>query len=549
MWNSSVIGLDFPWSLCEDVEQIPAGGQIVLPASGMPAIATSVDVTLRYTRRRQHPFTEGETVQWGPRTLRVWNLPVSSAAGDDTIDVRMQVERSREQAVTLSLIGSIGRWSKERVGDALSDRVLERENMLGIMIEQMEEIAEVTREDLMAQGSMRGRIRSDWRRAADAILGERDVSEPRMALIVRHAQTLHRHVADLGRHPRRALTRNRSLQSVHRIQEMDSACLTWYIRQPGRTPAEKAGRRQELLAIVREESVDTPENRVLRDFLIRSALIAEAYLGANRNLAASTRYSDVNRYGQTCAALLRRPEFARIRAIAGVAKPNYVLTSDPRYRLIWEAYQRLLRRQDEQDDAWNWQARLWGDTVALLVNSSLLFDEAVKPLALPALYLRKEQDHGRWLDSTGCNGVFATSSSVLMVYDPCADGSPEDMRDRYAILGPRLVVRRQGLDPVEREEDVLIWAVVGSGAETLTLDVVTGRAGAALKRWREERRRFYNDRRHARGIVVLLGDSSSQGMQLVGCREMAGLCIPLDGAGFYAGLEALSGLVSDGDQA
>ena len=136
-----------------------------------------------------------------------------------------------------------------------------------------------------------------------------------------------------------------------------------------------------------------------------------------------------------------------------------------------------------------------------------------------------------------------------MVYDPCADGSPEDMRDRYAILGPRLVVRMQGLDHVEQEEDVLIWAVVGTGTETLSLDAVTERAGAALERWREERRRFYNDRRHARGIVVVLGDSSIHGMQLVGRREMAGLCIPLDGAGFYAGLDALSGLVSNGDQA
>jgi hypothetical protein len=513
----------------------------------MPALATIDGVTLRYARRRQHPHTEGQPFQWGPRSIRLWQLPVSSSAGDEQVDLRLRLERSGETAIGLSIRGGLGRWSKDRIGDAAGERILDRENQLGIMIEQMERVAELDREDLIAQGAMRGRIRASWRRVTDAILAERDVSEPRMALIVRHAQLLHRHVAELGRHPRRILTRNRCMQSVHRIQEMDSACLTWYVRQPGRTPIEKAGARQTLMAIMREETVDTPENQVLRDFLLRTTQIAEAYLGANRNLAASSRYGEVCRYGQTCATLLRRPEFQQIRAVAGVPKPNYVLTSDLRYRRIWEAYQKLLRRQDEQDDAWSWQGRLWGDTVALLTNTALLLDATTKVLALPALYLRKEQDHGRWLDLSGCNGVFSTDSKVMMVYDPSAFGVPSDIRERYAILGPRLVVRVQRLGHRAEEEDILIWAVLGTGHEQRGLEQLTARAAAALARWREERRRFYNDRQRVRGMVVVLGNPDDIDTAMTSQSDVCGLSLPLDGPRFYTSIDALGGLMAGGD--
>lgn len=537
--DATVIPLDMPWSLYDDVEQVAAGEKVIFSASGMPALAIVDGFTLRYGRGRQQPFTEGMSLQWGPRQLRIWNLPVSSTPAYDAIDLRLHDGKAGHIDLELAMTGCLGRWSKERVSDPLGERALEREIMLAIMIDQIEEIANLERADIAAQGFMRGRLRADWRCAAEILLNARDVNEPRMALIVRHASSLHRHISELGRHPRRVLSRNRRLQAVHRIQELDSTCLAWYVRQPGRTPAEKAGSRRSLLAIVREETVDTPENQVLRDFLTRTVQAAESYLGANRNLATSSRYSEVSRYHQTCTALLRRPEFSEIRSLHGVAKPNYVLTSDPRYRCIWDAYQQLLRRQDAQDDAWSWQARLWGDMVALVVNTAFLFDTTIEVLALPPLYLRKDHDRGRWLESTGCNGIFATSTLVLTVHDTGADSASSEIVKRYRILGPRLVVRKQALGQVQQNEDVLVWAVVSAGSETSTLDNLTERADAALARWRDERRRFYNEQCRVRGIVVALSDRLSGALQIAEHGNTVGFMMPLDGSGFYSGIESI----------
>lgn len=326
---------------------------------------------------------------------------------------------------------------------------------------------------------MRIWVRTDWRRVAVALAGERDVSEPRMALIVRHARDLHRLVGELGRHPRRVLARDRRLQPVHRIQEMDSACLAWYVRQPGRTPIEKAGSRQALLAVVREETVDTPENRVFKDFLRRSVQAAEVYLAANRNLSGSIRYRQVSGYGRGCAALLRLPGFANVRGLAGPAKPNYVLTSDLRYRRIWDAYQALLRRQDDVDEAWTWQGRLWADLVTMAVMTALL-NAADETLALAPLYLHREQDRGCWLNVRGCAGVFVTRGHVLMVY--ATESAPPLLKVRYAPLAPMLIVTRERLGG-GHVRDILIWSVTETRVEPMSPETLVQDAAQALADW------------------------------------------------------------------
>jgi hypothetical protein len=48
---------------------------------------------------------------------------------------------------------------------------------------------------------------------------------------------------------RHQLRRQAELMAVGRIQEMDGSCLRDYIRRPGRTAAEKAGSKQELMGI------------------------------------------------------------------------------------------------------------------------------------------------------------------------------------------------------------------------------------------------------------------------------------------------------------
>ncbi|SOD93246.1 DUF2357 domain-containing protein [Caenispirillum bisanense] len=549
--TETVIPLDLPWSLLEDVA--PAGPDddgVELPASGAPAVASSHALRLRLAGQRQQPHREVPDIQWGPRRIDLWTLPMPAQAGDHTRQLELLHDRGQHPPVKLSITGCLGQWSPERLGDPLAQRILERDNMLGALIDRIDRLTNIERREMLMQGNLRGRVRSTWRHAAEAFCADLDVEEARMALIVRHAQDLHRLVADLGRHPRQVLTRNRSMQSVHRIQEMDPACLAWYVRQPGRTPAEKAGSRQALLAVVREETVDTPENRVLKDFLIRTTEAADSYLGANRNLAGSVRYGDVSRYGRTCATLLRQPEFQRIRSLVGTAQANYVLTQDPRYRRIWSAYQQLLNRLRQQDDSWGWQGRLWGDGVTLALGTALLRAQGLETLAVPSLYVRKEQDRGRWLEPAGCVGVFAGRDSVHMLHEAEAPGAPPDLHDRYAVLWPRLVMRNQPLGSAGHDEDVLIWTVLGAGIEARPLTELTARAAAALARWQDDRRRYYNDRRRVRGIVVVPPERLDQPHpETVAEGAVLGLGLPLDGPGFRAGLDSLAAMATRGEAA
>jgi hypothetical protein len=435
----------------------------------------------------------------------------------------------------LRIAGNLGGYDKEHPQDATNRRALDREMLIAVIVDLIARLLDVDPDEQAAQGRMRGWVRSDWRQVAAGLAAERDVTEPRMALIVRQARDLRRLVEELGQHPRRVLTRNLRLQAVHRIQEMDSTCLAWYVRQPGRTPVEKAGSRQALLAVVREETIDTAENRVLKDFLQRSAQAAEVYLAANRNLSGSTRYGEVSRYGRGCAALVRRPAFASVRGVAGPVKPNYVLTSDQRYRHIWNAYQALLRRQDDVDEAWTWQGRLWADLVTMAVLTAL--PGATQTLALAPLYLRREQDRGRWLSVYSCAGVFATQDYVLMVY--AADTAPPELMARYSSLAPTLIVSRARIGG-GRARDILVWSVTDAEVEPITLDRLVLDAAQALASW-------HRATAHRPVRALLLMAPAFENSLLIAARDgdVVGLALPLAGPDFDAGLARIAAVLTE----
>ena len=61
-----------------------------------------------------------------------------------------------------------------------------------------------------------------------------------------------RHYSDINAllgNLRKVLSRVRQKVAIGRIQQVDSHCLRWLVRQPGRTAAEKGGARQEILVL------------------------------------------------------------------------------------------------------------------------------------------------------------------------------------------------------------------------------------------------------------------------------------------------------------
>ena len=67
--------------------------------------------------------------------------------------------------------------------------------------------------------------------------------------------------------PRRVLRTEHRLVKLQSVRRIDAKAVQWLTRQPGRTPAERAGVRQRIKAPRRYEILDTLENRVLRSLL------------------------------------------------------------------------------------------------------------------------------------------------------------------------------------------------------------------------------------------------------------------------------------------
>lgn len=244
--------------------------------------------------------------------------------------------------------------------------------------------------------------RLPWERVGCVL--EAHSSEPRMDVIVEIALKYRDTVASLARSPRRILQRQRRLISLGRVEQLDHACLEWFVRRPGHTAAEKAGVTQELLALARTEDYDTLENRVLKDFLRRCVDAANLYLREHQGrFEQSTRCRAVLALRDTCWRLLRESPLLEVRSLPGFPQPNYVLLHDPAYRELWQWYLKLVRRREVTDSAWRWQRRLWEDFVRLCVAREIITADVPRngfrarlPFAHD-LWIRQEQDAGCWL--------------------------------------------------------------------------------------------------------------------------------------------------------
>ncbi len=146
---------------------------------------------------------------------------------------------------------------------------------------------------------------------------------------------------------RKVLTRERKKVNISRAEQLDSQCMQWLTKQPGVSPAQKAGTRQQIMAVVRQESYNTLENRVLKDFLHRANNEAEQYLrifSKNPKFVNSDRIKKVKRLSALCIKSLSMPEMQKIACLYEVPHPNYVLQQNPNYAQIWGLYRKLLHQ-------------------------------------------------------------------------------------------------------------------------------------------------------------------------------------------------------------
>ena len=222
--------------------------------------------------------------------------------------------------------------------------------------------------------------------------------DPEMDVIVRHGRQMPKTLEQLGRTPRRILRRNQQMIPLSRVQEVDRRAMMWLVRQPGETTAERAGGRQRIRAVAREESLDTLENRVLHSYADLAATVARNYAQRHRRAFGSGRVRVVRALQKQCSQLaLSLIERGVGSARADVA-PNFVLQSNPDYRRVWNAWQELLRRERLLDDLWRWQAQSWEEFCALAVVVALQSIEGALVIATSPLVFRAEQRQGSWIE-------------------------------------------------------------------------------------------------------------------------------------------------------
>lgn len=306
-----------------------------------------------------------------------------------------------------------------------------------------------------------------------------------LALVVRLAQDerLIHALRSIERGPRRTLLRRHEKVKISRIQEMDSGTLRAYSQAPGSNAVQKAGAKQELLAVVRQDTVDLVENRLLLWVAERVRRMAEVYCQRNRLFQTTNRFQRVRQLHRLCQHLIRSPSLEEVGLLPHhLSAPTYCLQFERRYRQLWRAYG-LIRRQDRlEDDAWQWQTHFWGTSARLIVGSMLLGLDGWEEARLSMPYFRDQGICGEWVHGPSSPGPFTTPFGTCHVLDLRAGRGFQGGGERRL---PE-VATRSGADWLlvwpEGRRLLLLWSAVATGVlatdgGSLGVDRLSGRMG------------------------------------------------------------------------
>jgi uncharacterized protein DUF2357 len=242
-----------------------------------------------------------------------------------------------------------------------------------------------------------------------------DNSAPKMDVIAQHAFALWRTMEELARSPRRILRRTHQQIPISRVQELDRRAMTWLVRQPGETLAERAGDQQRILAVAREENFDTLENRVLRAYCELASHTARDYLELNRAKRFTTRARKVDAFGRSSRRLARYLADHGVRLADPGVTPNFVLQHNVNYHRIWTSWQELLYRNRVLDELWRWQARSWEEFCTLAVVVALAGIPGAELIAAAPLDFLSEQNRGSWISHDNPLAAFYLPQQKLII--------------------------------------------------------------------------------------------------------------------------------------
>ena len=227
----------------------------------------------------------------------------------------------------------------------------------------------------------RNELPLDWDSILDKLTDSAD--DPPCRVITTIAQQYFHILTLLCGNIHKVLRRDRKKIKISSIQQIDSYCLRWLTKQPGRNAEEKAGARQELLALVRKESVVTLENRVLKNLLKRCKITGETYVREyNERYSNSERIKATKRLVAFCKEQLQSPVFKIIPSLTSLPVPNYVLQHNIYYSTVWRMYKLLIQQARITESVWPYRFNVFQDYFFLKTNLVLraIFGERLRPI-------------------------------------------------------------------------------------------------------------------------------------------------------------------------
>lgn len=540
-----VFVLAYPWALYDHESsngrprrQVMSEKTIYLQAGHHPMLVAPDTTELSIGGRRRAEQKEGSPFTWDGTPYSLRSIPVGVKPEEREL---VLTREDFSGTTTLALEGQLAR--PQRTSGESEARTLpatELEGFLLVLVQRIREAAEPEAGDT-----------DPWETIQRKWISQRaDTKDPPMDLIVRHAERFSHLVSDVASRPRRVLSRRREKLSLALVQEIDAKCIDWLVMQPGHSIAERAGPSQRILAVARYEDMNTVENRVLRDFLDRSADAAGLYAKSNRRYRISNRWRSVYTYGRECRRLARELRNLNIAKPALPLTPNYVLQQEPRYRKVWKAYREILNKIEEQDETWRWQRRLWADFCALAVHVSLSWLPGSMPIGSAPLRVANEQARGRWSMVQDQTGLFLFSSgahpgkdfilSPIAITPGCKHPKIEEW---HYSLGASSVVHVEATEG-RGEATIVIWAIHAAGGPEEPFEDIVASAEKSLERCLNSLELGRGGRRIARGIVLRSVRDMNTAMSTVETKTICGVSFGPEPGQLADGVECCGDLIA-----
>jgi hypothetical protein len=346
-----------------------------------------------------------------------------------------------------------------------------------------------------------------WERVTDAWFSQdQRMSDPPVAVIVKHANTLQKLIRDLTDRPRKILRRTRQMTSVGRVEQLDTTCIRWLSRQPGRDVWQRAGPRQRIMAVQRYETYATLENRVLRDYSIRAQISGARYTKRYSDMQERPRWQSVKSYERGCRQVELFLKDNEVSKIDPPVTPNYVLLQDLRYRRLWKAYLEIVRQQDEEDEAWRWQYRLWADAVRIMTHVAIRSSKMFAPVAENPIRIKEEQDRGTWTTVEELSGTWIINEIgledvvVSMVWS--IRNTHHEFYEQIQGLGCTALIHLQKLSG-NGEAYIPIWAIHHFTEDAPNLAEMVSSADRALRNFAQNLLLTRGEELKIAGLVVM----------------------------------------------